>query len=82
MHVGEVGATLDALGEQPGADPPTERHERLDERLLGVVAGDAGDDVAVDLDDGRAQGGDEREARVPGARVVDGEPEARRGAGP
>ena len=34
----EVAALLDALGEQPRADPPAERDERLDERLLRVVA--------------------------------------------
>ena len=33
------------------------------------------DDVAVDLDDRRAERGDEREARVAGPGVVDGEPE-------
>ena len=40
----EVGPPLDALGEQVRADPPPERDERLDERLLGVVVADPVDD--------------------------------------
>ena len=72
----EVRASLDALGEQPRADPAPERDERLDEGLLGVVVADAVDDVAVDLDDGRPQRGDQREARVAGAGVIDREAEA------
>src|SRR5215210_6669960 len=48
----EIGSLLDPLRDEPGADPPAERHERLDERLLRVVARDSGDDLAVDLDDG------------------------------
>ena len=73
---GEVGPALDAFGEEVGADPPAERDERLDQRLLGVVVGDAVDDLAVDLDDRRPERGDEREAGVAGAGVVDREPEA------
>src|SRR5439155_27062016 len=72
----EVGPLLDAFGEQPRPDPPAERHEGLDEGLLGIVTGDAVGDLAVDLDDRRPKGGDEREAGVAGAGVVDGEAEA------
>ena len=67
---------LDALGQQPCADPPAERDERLDEGLLRVVAGDPVGDLAVDLDDRRVEGGDEGEARVARAGIVDREPEA------
>ena len=35
---------FDALGQQASADPPAEGDECLDERLLGVVASDGGDD--------------------------------------
>ena len=72
----EVGATFDAFGEEVGTDPATERHERLDQRLLGVVVADAVDDVAVDLDDRWPKGGDQREAGVAGTGVVDRETEA------
>ena len=72
----EVGPPLDAFGQEVGADPAAERHERLDEGLLGVVVADAVDDLAVDLDDRRPQRRDQREARVAGAGVVDREPEA------
>ena len=72
----EVRPAFDAFGEEVGADPPPERDERLDQRLLGVVVADAVDDLAVDLDDRRAEGGDQREAGVAGTGVVDREPEA------
>ena len=72
----EVRPPFDAFGQEVGTDPAAERHERLDERLLGVVVVEAVDDVAVDLDDRWPQCGDEREAGVAGAGVVDREPEA------
>src|SRR4029079_9205023 len=40
------------------------------------------DDVAVDLDDRWPQGGDEREAGISGARIVDREAEAELAQGP
>ena len=52
---GQVGPSLDAFGEQVRPDPAPERHERLDQRLLGVVVADAVDDLAVDLDDRRSE---------------------------
>ena len=73
---GEVGAALDPFGQEVGTDPAAERHECLDQRLLGVVVVEPVHDVAVDLDDRWPQGGDEREAGVPGTGVVDREPEA------
>ena len=72
----EVGPLLDALGQQPRPDPAAERDERLDQGLLRVVAGDALGDHAVDLDDRRMQRGDQREARVARAGIVDREPES------
>ena len=33
-ELGEVGAGLDALGDELGADAPAEQEERLDERVL------------------------------------------------
>src|SRR6185503_19631314 len=71
----EVAARLDALREEPGMDAPPERDERLHECLLGVVARDPPDDLLVDLDDRRVERGDEREAGIARAGIVDGEPE-------
>src|SRR4029453_664492 len=71
----QVRAGLSPFREEMGADPAPEGHKRLDERLLGVVEPDAAHDVAIDLDDRRAQRGDERERRITGTRVVDREPE-------
>src|SRR5438552_17789598 len=75
FHRRQVVTSLDAFGEQPRADPATERHERFDQCLLRVVAGDPVGDVAIDLDDCRLERRDEREARVARTGVIDGKAE-------
>jgi len=67
---GEIRASFDPLRQEPRADAPAERDEGLDERLFRIVVADPVDDVAVDLDDGRPERGDQREARVASAGVV------------
>src|SRR4051812_23829276 len=71
----EVGATLDPFGQEQCTDPPTERDERLDEGLLRVVPSDPEGDLAIDLDHRRTKSGNQAEARVAGAGVVDREAE-------
>jgi len=74
----QVATVLDALGHHLGADPAAKRDESLDQGLLGltVLVADAVDDLAIDLDDRRLERGDDREAGVARAGVVDGEAEA------
>src|ERR1035437_2177895 len=74
----EIAVVLDPFGDRLGSDATAERDERFDQRLLrnAVLVSDARDDLAVDLDDRRLQGGDDVEAGVAGAGVVDGEAEA------
>src|ERR1700690_1006485 len=73
----QTRAVLDSLGNDLGPDAAAERDERLDQGLLGlaVLVADPGHDFAVDLDDRRLEGGDDVEAGVAGAGVVDGEAE-------
>src|SRR4051812_1781270 len=72
----QVGARLDALGDQRRADVVRERHERSHQRFTAAVLTDTADEMRVELDDLGAQLEHVPEAREPGAGIIDSEPEA------
>ena len=69
---------LDAFGDDARPDVAAEGQQRDDERAPSPVGVDRGDQRAVDLDELRAQLGDDAHARVPGACVIDRDAESTR----
>ena len=76
-HRVELAELLDALGQHRGVDPAGEGADHLHQRALRLVAVDPGDQLAVQLDDVRADPDQVLEPGVAGARVVDGDQRAR-----